>query len=144
MKLDYYTPVFVDAMPEDIEPGQLYISVRFRTASHLCACGCGLRVVTPIKPTKWSFEYNGESVSLAPSIGRWQLPCKSHYWIRNNRVHWSRPFTEKQIERVLERDARDLKNYYESRQEEATPEATTEAEPDTTWLRSTWKRFTSK
>lgn len=121
MKQESFVPEFVDAMPEEIEGGRLYISVRFRTAAHLCARGCERRVVTPIKPAKWSFTYNGQVVSLSPSIGRWQLPCQSHYWIRNNQVIWSRAFTEKEIDAVMRRDARDTERYYAERRQEVPP-----------------------
>lgn len=115
MKETQYTPRFVEAMPEDLDSGQLYISIRFRTAAHLCACGCGTKVVTPIKPAKWALTYDGETVSLWPSIGRWQLPCKSHYIIRRNKVIWARAFSEAEMERVQRRDARDLHDYYRLR-----------------------------
>lgn len=119
MKQAEFIPQFVETVPEELEPGRLYISIRFRTASHLCACGCGARVVTPIKPAKWAFTYDGETVSLWPSIGHWQLPCKSHYIIRENKVIWARTFREAEIERVQRRDARDLHNYYRLRAEAA-------------------------
>jgi hypothetical protein len=77
---------FVDHVPERLEPGELYISIPFTTAVHLCACGCGNEVVTPLSPTDWKVTFDGESVSLHPSIGNWSFPCQSHYWIRNNHV----------------------------------------------------------
>lgn len=79
-------PKFVEYIPEKLEDNVLYISIPFRTASHNCICGCGSEIVTPILPNGWIFTYNGESVSLSPSIGNWNLPCKSHYWIKNNNV----------------------------------------------------------
>lgn len=115
MKQSVFVPEFVEAVPEDLEPGHLYISERFRTASHLCACGCGSRVVTPLKPAKWQLTKRGDRVSLSPSIGRWQLPCKSHYWICDNRVVWSRAFSDEEMQAVLERDARDLHEYHAAR-----------------------------
>lgn len=115
MRQSSFTPEFVETVPEDLEEGRLYISERFKTVSHLCACGCGSKVVTPLKPAKWQLTNRNGLVSLSPSIGRWQLPCKSHYWIVNNQVEWSRAFTEAEMQAVLERDARDLHDYYESR-----------------------------
>jgi Family of unknown function (DUF6527) len=132
VKQSSFVPEFVETIPEDLEEGRLFISVYFRTAAHLCACGCGSRVVTPIKPAKWSFTYNGETVSLYPSIGRWQHPCRSHYWIRRNRVEWSRPFDDEQIEEVLQKDAADLRSYYEGR-----ASGLLEGGPAVPW----WKRF---
>jgi len=112
MRQDAYIPEFVEAVPEALREGRLYISKRFKTASHLCACGCGSRVVTPLKPAKWQLTQRGDLVSLSPSIGRWQLPCKSHYWIRDNRVIWSRAFTEAEMQAVLDRDTRALHAYH--------------------------------
>ena len=42
---------FVEFIPDELEHGIIYISIRFATASHLCCCGCGNKVVTPIRPT---------------------------------------------------------------------------------------------
>ena len=107
---------FVDEIPPNLDEGHLYISIRYRTASHLCACGCGTKVVTPIKPPKWHLTFDGDTVSLWPSIGRWQLPCRSHYWIRRNRIVWAKPWTEKEIQAGREEDADDVRAYYGDRQ----------------------------
>jgi len=112
MKQSAFEHVFVDTVPPDLDEGKLYISIRYRTASHLCACGCRNKVVTPIKPPKWHLYFDGASVSLWPSIGRWQLPCRSHYWIEHGRVRWSKPWTPEQIEAGRIRDAEDLQRYY--------------------------------
>jgi len=34
-------------------------------------------VVTPLSPTGWSLIFDGETVSLYPSIGNWNFPCRS-------------------------------------------------------------------
>jgi hypothetical protein len=85
---------FVEYMPEQVNEGILYISTRFATAIHSCCCGCGSEVVTPLSPTDWQLTFDGESVSLQPSIGNWSFDCQSHYWIRRSRVvpagRWSR------------------------------------------------------
>jgi len=109
------THEFVDEIPVDLDEGRLYISIRYRTSTHLCACGCGRKVVTPIKPAKWHLTFDGDTVSLWPSIGRWQLPCRSHYWIRHNRIDWAKPWTDKQIREGREQDAQDLHLYYSDR-----------------------------
>ena len=80
---------FVEFIPEDLEQGTLYISVRFKTGTHLCSCGCGNIVVTPLRLTDWKLIFDGKTVSLHPSIGNWSFPCQSHYWIRNNRIEWA-------------------------------------------------------
>lgn len=119
---------FVDAMPETLAEGRLYVSIRYRTASHLCACGCGSKIVTPIRPAKWKLTFDGDTVSLSPSIGNWQQACRSHYWIRNDKIIWSRAWSAKEIESGRERDARDLRQYYQ-RGAEIDEAPTTTAKP---------------
>lgn len=80
---------FVTSVPNELEHAVLYVSMPYATAIHLCACGCGAEVVTPISPSDWQLQYDGESVTLTPSIGNWRLPCRSHYWIRRNRIIWA-------------------------------------------------------
>lgn len=96
---------FVESAPEQLEAGVLYVSLRYNTALHLCCCGCGAEVVTPITPTDWQLVYNGAAVSLYPSVGNWQLPCRSHYWIRHGRVEWSYQMTQAEIDEGRRRDA---------------------------------------
>ncbi|MBX3118544.1 MAG: hypothetical protein KF784_05735 [Fimbriimonadaceae bacterium] len=79
---------FVESFPESLEHGKLYVSMRYRTAAHLCACGCGRKVVTPIRRGAWKLEFDGESITLFPSIGSSNLPCRSHYFIRDGLVKW--------------------------------------------------------
>lgn len=88
---------FVEFIPDELEQGTLYISIRFATASHLCCCGCGNKIVTPIRPTDWKLIFDGKTVSLYPSVGNWSFPCQSHYWIRNNRVEWAPKWSREQI-----------------------------------------------
>lgn len=42
---------FVEYIPDTIEENIIYISISYSTAIHLCACGCGKEVVTPLSPT---------------------------------------------------------------------------------------------
>jgi len=81
---------FVEYIPDEIEDGVLYISIPFCTAIHKCVCGCGNEVVTPISRKGWKLSFDGETVSLTPSIGSWNLACKSHYFITNNKIKWAR------------------------------------------------------
>ena len=116
-------PVFVDAVPSTLLAGQLYISKRYRTAVHLCCCGCGLEVVTPLNPAKWRLTEQGNTISLYPSIGNWSFPCRSHYWIERNQVRWSRAMSKVQIDRVRERDQRAVE-LYAQRETPPAPSAT--------------------
>lgn len=99
---------YVEYIPEQFDPGVLYISKRFRTASHLCCCGCGLKVVTPLNPAKWSLTDHGTSVTLSPSIGNWGYPCRSHYLIIRNQVRWAGKLNQQQIAAVRQQDRRDV------------------------------------
>jgi len=105
---------FVDFIPESLEDGTLYISTAYATASHNCCCGCGTEVVTPLSPTGWTLSYDGASVSLDPSIGNWDYPCRSHYFIRRNAVRWASQLSREEIEAGRERDRRIRERYYES------------------------------
>lgn len=84
-------PHFVDQAPPDLEPGVLYVSIRFRTTLHLCCCGCGEDVALPIRPDRWHITWDGDSITLDPSIGSVGLPCRSHYFIRSGAVRWAKP-----------------------------------------------------
>jgi hypothetical protein len=79
---------FVEFIPDQLEDGILYVSTTYATILHKCACGCGNEVVTPLSPSDWQLTFNGETISLYPSIGNWSFPCRSHYWIRKNEVVW--------------------------------------------------------
>ena len=96
---------FVEFVPKALEPGKLYISIEYRTAVHSCFCGCGMKVVTPIRPHEWQLAYDGEAVTLSPSIGNWSFPCQSHYWLRANRVVAAGPMSRAEIDRGRAYDA---------------------------------------
>jgi hypothetical protein len=98
VKAQTMRPSYVEFMPKDLQDGVLYISKRFKTASHRCCCGCGTKIVTPLRPTEYELIERGGGVSLEPSIGNWDHPCRSHYWIRDNRVVWARPMSRAHIE----------------------------------------------
>lgn len=79
---------FTKFIPENLEDNTLYISVEYSTAIHKCACGCGNKVVTPFSRDDWRLIFKGDVVSLRPSIGNWNFPCKSHYWITDSAIEW--------------------------------------------------------
>ena len=61
---------------------------QYAICGHLCACGCGERVITPLSPTQWKLVYNGETVILYPSIGNYAFACQSHYFLTNGKIVW--------------------------------------------------------
>ncbi|GAA3832562.1 DUF6527 family protein [Sphaerisporangium flaviroseum] len=108
----FLRPEFVESFPPELEPRVLYVSIPYATCGHLCVCGCGHEIVTPLSPAQWTLTYNGRDVSLSPSIGNWGLPCRSHYWIREGAVRWCRRFTAREIADNRERDRRDLQEHH--------------------------------
>lgn len=106
------TPEFVEFMPKEIEEGILYVSMTYGTAIHRCCCGCGEKVVTPFSATDWKLTYDGETVSLAPSIGNWNFRCRSHYWIERNRVRWAPGWSAVHIQVGRARDQADKERYF--------------------------------
>ncbi len=83
------THEFVEFIPDDLKEKTVYVSVRFATVVHKCCCGCGKEVFTPLSPTDWKLIFDGKTISLDPSIGNWGFECRSHYWIRSNKVRWA-------------------------------------------------------
>ena len=97
MRTMTWQPIWVEDMPEAMEGGKIYISTKHRLTEHLCACGCGAEVSLPLGRSDWKIEYDGETVSIWPSVGNWRLPCKSHYIIQENKTRWRRRWSEKEI-----------------------------------------------
>lgn len=106
---------FIEFMPDIIEDGILYISLDYGTVIHNCACGCGSEVNTPLSPTGWEMIYNGEAVTLKPSVGNWSFDCKSHYWITNNNVVWSKKWSEDTIQKIRTIENSETQEYYRNK-----------------------------
>ena len=111
MRADAMRPEYVEFIPKALEDGVIYISKEFKTASHLCCCGCGTKIVTPLRETEYTLIEQGPVVSLYPSIGNWNHPCQSHYWIREGRVVWAGRMSSAEIRRGRAHDDR-LKEAY--------------------------------
>jgi len=112
MRIKQFRTNFTEYIPEELEDGLLYISMEYATASHKCACGCGQEVVTPFTPTDWKLIYNGESVTLTPSIGNWSYSCRAHYLITNNKVVWANDMSAKAIELGRYKDKANKTKHY--------------------------------
>jgi hypothetical protein len=101
-------------------------------------------VVTPLTPTDWTLTFNGEAVSLWPSIGSWNLPCQSHYVIKGNKVLQAGAWSRKKVEQEVVRDKAAKAQYYSGA--ETAPvlidelRLASETLPDATTLRP-WERF---
>jgi len=106
---------FVDVIPEHLEQGVLYVSGSRRTAIHLCVCGCGNEVVTPISPTDWQLKFDGETISLSPSIGLWEFNCRSHYWITRSKIMHSGAWTDSQVQDGRKREKKRRDKFYDTK-----------------------------
>lgn len=94
---------FVVSLPDELEQGILYISFEFGAVAHLCCCGCGNQVYTPLKPSRWRLTFDGEAIWLCPSIGNWDFPCESHYWIHGSKVRWAAHMSKAEVQAIRER-----------------------------------------
>lgn len=138
---------FVQHIPDRLEQGVLYVSMEYGTAAHSCCCGCGEEVVTPFTPTDWKMTFDGETVSLRPSIGNWNLPCHSHYVIERGQVIEARPWSDEQIAAERRRDKAAKARYYNTPEPTEAVESTlvpTAASEDTLDLWSRIKHWLSK
>ena len=106
---------FVEFIPDELADGTVYISIPYATATHLCCCGCGFRVVTPLNLAKWKLIFEGSVISLHPSIGNWSSECQSHYWIRRNEVVWARKWSRQEIDAGRRRDQLDMDSFVNQR-----------------------------
>lgn len=137
MKLQRIQHQFVEFVPEKLEQGTLYISREYNSASHLCACGCGREVVTIIGPADSSITCNSRGVTISTSIGNSNFPCKSHYWIKDNRILWESPMTPQLTALSRARDKAAKKRVY------GTPRTDTPFAPSsiTHKLKSWWRKW---
>jgi hypothetical protein len=126
---------FVDDIPERPEAGILYVSMRYATALHLCCCGCKREVVTPLAPAQWRLTFDGESVSLHPSVGSWNLPCRSHYVINRGQVIEAPPWSNEEVAFGRARDRRARTAYYTSKERDlGSVTQGTSVPPRKSWL----------
>lgn len=114
-RLDVVRPEFVEYVPTELEEGVLYISIRYSTTVHKCPCGCGSKITLPINPAQWRLMFDGETVSLWPSVGNWSYPCQSHYWIEQNRIEWAARWSPEKIAQNRTRDRSTRERYLKSR-----------------------------
>lgn len=110
---------YVDTMPIDLVEGILYVSKEFQVAIHLCPCGCLNKIVTPLDDCEWDFHDDNGKPTLYPSVGNWQIPCKSHYWIKSGAIEWSYQWSEAQIVAGYRREQERRELYYSEKTEKA-------------------------
>jgi hypothetical protein len=104
-------------MPPDLEEGVIYISLEFGTAIHKCVCGCGNKVVTPLSPSGWQVTFDGETISLYPSIGNWAFECKTHYWIIKNEIKYAKKWNDSEIQKGRKKDSDAIEKHFSKKKD---------------------------
>lgn len=132
---------FVQHIPDRLEPGVLYVSMDFATALHSCCCGCGEEVVTPFTPTDWNMTFDGETVSLSPSVGNWNIACRSHYLIKRGQVIEAGTWSERQVAIERRRDRESKAKFYGQTNRLEAEEGTSDAIPHGDEGPSLWGRI---
>jgi hypothetical protein len=116
MKIESLKTCRVEFMPKQLEPGILYVSEAYGTAAHLCACGCGAKIRTPLGPTEWAVRDSEAGPTLWPSVGNWQQQCRSHYVVENGKVIWCGQWTPAQVLAGRHREEARRVAYYAGKQ----------------------------
>lgn len=92
----------VDRIPKHLKPGVLYHSEEFELAAMLCACGCGHRTTLLVPDSHQVTSQNGY-VTVSPSIGACDSPCRSHYILTAGDVEWLPAFSVAQVQALMQR-----------------------------------------
>jgi hypothetical protein len=61
--------LFVDLIPKELQPNILYICEEYKTASHLCFCGCNELTITPLTGGKFWDLIKEKEVMTFISVG---------------------------------------------------------------------------
>lgn len=132
--------VFVDSLPEQLDEQTLYVCIPYATVAHRCVCGCENEVVTPLGRADWTLSYDGEAVSLSPSVGSWSLPCRSHYVIKRNEARWARSWTTDEVETGRSQDRHDRERTIDEPKPQASGKTQTAETPLDAVRPSLWRR----
>ena len=106
-RLKTITPKFVEFIPtegKDMILGIVYISMKHGMVVYRCPCGCGGLSEFMLDPIRFRMEYDGSNVTFHPSIGISYLECRSHYWIRDNRIEWCAPMADWESQEAQRRE----------------------------------------
>lgn len=84
-----------------MEPGVVFHSEEFELAGLLCACGCGHRITLLVPDSHEIIDQAGWA-TVRPSIGVFDAPCKSHFFIHNGNVAWMPAFSGSQAASIMQ------------------------------------------
>jgi len=119
--IDFFRLERVHYIPETLESGVLYMAAEFDIAVHLCACGCATKVTTPLGLAEWQITPTATGPSLSPSIGNWQLPCRSHYFITAGKTRWAGQWSDERVQAGRDAEKRRREAYYNERANNRKP-----------------------
>lgn len=92
----------VERLPAALADNVVYVSEEFEVAALKCACGCGHQVNLLLGDGHTVYDEGG-LVDISPSIGVWDAPCRSHFWIHRGRVRWADQWSDAEIHSAMER-----------------------------------------
>lgn len=112
-------PIFVELMPpfDEIVGGKLWISMKYRTATMRCPCGCKHLVVISFHPKRWSLCYDGKTITLKGSIWSATSKCGSHYFIINNMIRHAEHIPSTRISEYQELEKNKMSQWRREKQE---------------------------
>jgi hypothetical protein len=91
----------VERLPAALDDNVVYVSEEFELAALKCACGCGHRVNLLLGDGHTVNDVQGLA-DIWPSIGVWDAPCRSHFWIQSGRVLWAAQWSDTEIHGAME------------------------------------------
>ncbi len=92
----------VERFPAALADNVVYVSEEFEVAALKCACGCGHQVNLLLGDGHTVYDEGGLA-DISPSIGVWDAPCRSHFWIHRGRVRWADQWSDAEIHSAMER-----------------------------------------
>jgi len=101
-----------ERFPDELKTGKFYYSPDFRSSVHLCACGCGSRVVLPIKPAGWQLIQAARSFTISPSVGNREFACRSHYLIEGGRIVWLASMSDREVQASRAQDKQHIEKVH--------------------------------
>lgn len=90
----------VERIPANLENGVVFHSEEFELAGFLCPCGCGHRITLLVPDSHQVWSHNGLA-TISPSVGVFDAPCRSHFFIRDGGVDWLSAFSGAQAASIM-------------------------------------------
>lgn len=94
-RLEYNKVTIYDkTFKSTLTPGELMLGQDKDIIQFLCPCGCGKEIYLTskewcdVRGKNWSILEKDGKVTLWPSVNATGFECKSHFWIKDNKVVW--------------------------------------------------------